>query len=53
MKVNLVLDNFPLLSSTVDLCSTLSLGGLPCPVSAGPHTFSLTAQLPDETPTVS
>ena len=53
IKVNLIINKFPFISSDIDFCSTVSQFGLKCPISAGPQTFSLTVQIPDEAPTVS
>ena len=46
LEVNLAFNNIPFISQKFDLCSTISLASLECPISAGVHTLSVTQQIP-------
>ena len=48
IKVNLVYNKIPFLSTKLDLCDVLS-----CPIRAGQQVLKISQQIPDEAPSVS
>ena len=53
LKVNLVVDKIPFISTTLDLCDIASMAGLSCPISAGQQMLKVSQQIPEEAPSVS
>ena len=53
LKVNLVVDNVPFISTNLDLCDIASMAGLSCPISEGQQMLKVSQQIPDEAPAVS
>ena len=53
LKVNLVVNKIPFISTNLDLCDVASMAGLSCPISAGQAVLKVSQQIPDEAPSVS
>ena len=52
LKVNLVVDKIPFISTSLDLCDIASMAGLSCPISAGQQMLKVSQQIPEEAPSV-
>lgn len=50
LKVNLVVNKIPFISTNLDLCDIASMAGLSCPISTGQQVLKVSQQIPNEAP---